>query len=420
MAGVGKDSEAKGAANKLTDRMVRQAIVPGLYPDGLGLFLQVTVAKDRSPRRSWIARYTAPDGRRREAGLGKVEDIDLATARDVARNLRKQAKGGEDPLEVRKAKKLEAAAAKVAKITFKDASKSYIDSHETSWSNPKHGAQWRSTLETYVYPVFGAAPVDAVNVGAVMAVLEPLWSVKTETASRVRGRIELILDWAIAREYRSGPNPARWRGGLDALLPKRSKVKPVQHHSAMPHEELPELFKALRQRTGSGADCLAFTILSAARSGEAREARWSEIDLEKALWTIPAKRMKARREHRVPLPNLAVTILKTRAETHGNEGLVFASDMRPGKPLSDATLTAVLRRLGRTETVHGFRATFRMWAAERSGFSREVVEMALAHTLESAVEAAYQRSDLLARRRELMAAWADYLATTQPQLDQAK
>jgi integrase len=251
--------------------------------------------------------------------------------------------------------------------------------------------------------------VANIDQAMVMKVLDPIWTTKTETASRVRGRIEAVLDWATVRGFRRGENPARWRGHLEKALPARTKVQRVQHHAAMAIDAIPGFMAQLRDRSGAGAQCLAFLILTASRYNEAAGARWGEIDLEKRVWTVPAERMKAGREHRVPLSDPTLEILRDRAKLRSGgkrETLVFGSDFRHDAQLSDMTLTAALRRLGRKETVHGFRSTFRDWAAERTSFPREIAEAALAHANADKVEAAYRRSDLFEKRRELMAAWA--------------
>ena len=296
--------------------------------------------------------------------------------------------------------------AAAATITFRECAKRYIEAHSQGWRNGKHRQQWRNTLETYAYPVIGDLPVAAIDTGLIMQIIEPLWTTKTETASRLRGRIEIILDWATARNYRTGENAARRRGHLDKLLPNRSKVAPVNHHDALPYAELPAFMQKLRRQAGIAPQCLEFTILMAARTGEAIGARWSEIDLGARTWKVPAERMKGGKEHTVPLSNRATEILA--ALPRSGSDVVFENG-RAGHPISNMAMTMTLRRMGRDDiTVHGFRSTFRDWAAEQTHHQNHVVEMALAHTIGDKVEAAYRRGELLAKRRELMTDWASY------------
>ena len=291
-------------------------------------------------------------------------------------------------------------------MTFDQCADAYLAAHRAGWRNAKHAAQWSSTLATYVSPIFGNLPVQAIDVALVTKALEPIWTAKPETASRMRGRIESILDWAKVRGYRDGENPARWRGHLDHLLPARAKVSKVRHHAALPYDELAGFMGKLRAQGGTSARALEFAILTAARTGEVIGARWAEIDLPGKTWTIPAERMKAGREHRVPLSAAALAILETQAALTENE-FVFPGQQRAG--LSDMALWMALRAMGRDDlTVHGFRSTFRDWAAERTNFPREVAEGALAHSLTDKVEAAYRRGDLFDKRRRLMTAWADH------------
>jgi integrase len=292
-------------------------------------------------------------------------------------------------------------------MTFRQCAEAYIEAHRPSWKNAKHAAQWPSTLETYVYPVFGDSPVQAVDVGLIMRVLEPIWKTKTETASRLRGRIESILDWAAARGFRQGDNPARWRGHLRHLLPPRSRVQKVKHHAALPYREIGTFMKLLREQEGTSALALEFLILTMARTGEVIGATWEEIDLSAGIWTIPAVRMKAGKEHRVPLSEPALAILR-RLET-GKQGKFVFPGGKPGKALFNRAMFMLLGRLGRSDlTVHGFRSTFRDWAAESTNFPREVAEQALAHSLQDKVEAAYRRGDMFEKRRGLMKAWAGF------------
>jgi integrase len=283
-----------------------------------------------------------------------------------------------------------------------------IESKRPGWRNAKHAAQWKSTLETYACPKLSSLNVQAVDADAVLSVLRPIWTTKTETASRVRQRIEAVLDYATAIRARTGENPARWKGHLDHLLAKPSKVRVVKHHAALDWREAPTFMAKLAKRAGIDAQALAFTILTAARSGEVRGMKWGELDLEDAVWTVPGSRIKAGREHRVPLQPAAIALL---GEPGDPDELVFPSPIKPGKPLSDATLAAVLKRMGQNATVHGFRSTFRDWAGETTSHPREVIEAALAHKLRDKAEAAYARGDLFQKRRKLMEDWADYLAS---------
>jgi integrase len=380
---------------------------PGLYHDGGGLYLQVT----RGGARTWVYRFML-HGRAREMGLGPLHIVSLAEARDKAREARKLRHEGIDPIEARRAKQAEDRLAAATAMTFQECAERYIEAHRAGWKNPKHAKQWPSTLETYVYPTFSALPVQVVDVGLVMKVLEPIWKTKPETASRVRGRIESILDWATARGYRKGENPARWRGHLDKLLPARGKVQKVKHHPALPYFEIGDFITALREQEGTAARALEFLILTATRTGEVIGGRWDEFDPEKKVWTIPGDRMKAAKEHRVPLSGRALAIVdEMKAERVNEHPFVFPGG-RPGRPLSNMAMLKLLERMGRGDlTAHGFRSSFRDWAAEMTLFPTEVAEMALAHTVSDKVEAAYRRGDMFQKRRELMEAWARYCWT---------
>lgn len=389
---------------KLTALAVNRAKEPGYYGDGGGLYLQVAKAGTKS----WIFRYVR-GGKERQMGLGPLHTISLAQARDHARRCRAMLLAGEDPLEQRRADQLVDALDRAKAITFDYCAKAYIDAHRDSWKNAKHAAQWQSTLDTYASPIIGSLPVAAVDTALVVKVLEPIWTTKTETATRVRSRIENVLDWATVSKFRTGDNPARWRGHLDNLLADPGKVAKVAHHAALPWQEIGAFMVDLRKREGTSARAVEFAILTAARSGEVRGVRWSEIDLDAALWVVPAERMKAGREHRVPLSTAAVALLQAMPDV----GDYIFPGQRGDTPLSDMSLTAVLRRMGRSEiTVHGFRSTFRDWCAESAAnsFPREVCEHALAHSLPDKVEAAYRRGDLIEKRKVLMQVWADYCA----------
>ncbi len=391
---------------KLTALGVAKLKTPGMYGDGGGLWLQVT----GKGAKSWIFRFTLR-GKSREMGLGPVSTFSLAEAREKALACRKLTYEGLDPIETRRAQQDEARLEAARAMTFRQCAAAYIESHKAGWRNAKHAAQWTATLEAYAYPAFGDLPVQAIDTGFVMRALEPIWTTKPETATRVRGRIESILDWATTHGYRRGENPARWKGHLSNLLPKRSRVRKVEHHAALPYSQIAAFMADLGTREAVAARALEFAILTAARTGEVIGARWSEIDLDAAEWTVPAERMKAGTEHRVPLSEAAVVILRRLAETSTGE-FVFAGGRR-GQPLSNMGMLMMLRRMGREDlTVHGFRSTFRDWASETTHFPSEVVEMALAHTIESKVEAAYRRGDLFRKRRELMDAWAAWAVTS--------
>ena len=389
--------------NRLSDRAVQTKKTKGLYPDGGGLYLQVNSATSKS----WVFRFKR-DGRARDMGLGSFGDVSLGEARRRAAEARRLRSEGRDPIVERGAQRAQERLTAARSVTFRDCAEQLISSHEAGWKNEKHRQQWRNTLITYAYPVLGAIPVGDVSTDLVLKVLEPIWATKTETASRLRGRIEAVLNWAKAREMRTGENPAQWRGHLDHLLPARSKVRRVVHHPALPYFELPRFIAKLRAREGITPRALEFTILVAARTGEALGAKFDEIDLKTRLWTVPADRMKARREHKVPLPFRAVAIVKEMAKLRLSE-FVFPGAKR-GKPLSDMALLMLLRDLAPGVTTHGFRSSFRDWAAEKTNTPSFVAEAALAHVVADKVEAAYRRTELLDRRRELMEAWARHCA----------
>lgn len=374
---------------------------PGRHGDGRGLFLYVKP----SGARSWVLRYQV-QGRRRDLGLGAYPDVSLAMARDRAAEARRLIAEGEDPI----TKKQQA-----RPKTFREAALELIESKRPGWKNAKHAAQWTATLESYVFPKIGAVQVAKIETTDVISTLTPIWAAKPETANRVRQRIEAVIDYASALGVRSGDNPARWRGHLDHLLPKPKKVRAVEHHPALPHAQIADFMTDLAKREGVAARALAFTILTAARSGETRGMTWGEVDLEAKVWTIPAGRMKAAKEHRVPLTDAALTLLGQRANGTPDDALIFGSEAKLGKPISDMSMTAVLRRMERDDiTVHGFRSTFRDWAGETTGFPREVIEAALAHGIKDKAEAAYARSDLFDKRRKLMQAWATIAAANTP------
>jgi len=393
-------------AKELGALEVSRLTAPGLHAVGTvaGLALQVT----DSGTRSWILRVMV-GGKRRDMGLGGYPDVTLSGAWDKARKARDKIKEGIDPIEDGKAKRSALAAAVASALTFSEAAKAYIAVKEAEWKNAKHGDQWRNTLATYADPVIGNVFVRDIEQSHVMRVLEPIWMDKTETAKRLRGRIEKVLDWARVRGYRSGDNPARWRGHLDTLLQAPGKVQTIEHHPALPMDDLGAFMVELRKQEGMGARALEFAILTAARSGEVRGATWSEIDLKDATWTIPASRMKMKREHRAALNDEAVALLESLPRTGD---LIFPNTK--GDKLSDMTLTAVLRRMNRSDiTAHGFRSTFRDWCSERTNYPRDVAEMALAHTIGDKVEAAYRRGDLFEKRRRMMREWGKFSGKVQ-------
>jgi integrase len=389
---------------RLSAVRVRSLRTPGYYGDGGNLYFRVADGGTRG----WIFRF-AVRGRTRDMGLGAYPDVSLTTARELATACRRTVADGLDPIEVRKERRAAIRVEAAKAMTFDDCARAYIAAHEAGWRNAKHRQQWTNTLATYASPVFGKLPVQAIDTGLVMKAIEPLWTTKPETASRVRGRIEAILDWAKVRGYRTGENPARWRGHLDHLLPAKAKVRKVQHHAALPYAKIGAFMVALREQAGSGARALEFLVLTATRTSETLGATWDEFDLRARLWTIPPERMKAGREHRVPLSNAAMAILGG-MQAIRNGPYVFPG-ARQGRPLSEMALLMLLRRMGHGDiTAHGFRSAFRDWAAERTTFPREVAEMALAHAIPDAVEAAYRRGDLFDKRRKLMDAWAAYCA----------
>jgi integrase len=391
---------------RLNALAVSRASKPGLYADGAGLYLRVS----RNGSKSWAFRFTLR-GKPREMGLGGLTKVTLADARKKAADARLLLSDGRDPLDLRQeeaAKRAREEKLVAARgMTFDKCAEAYIAAHEPSWRNEKHKQQWRNTIATYVAPVFGSTPVQEIDLDLVMNVIEPIWNKKTETARRIRGRIEVILDWAKVRGYRFGENPARWRGQMDQLLPARSKLNSVKHHPALPYSEISKFMKALRAIPGNSAAALEFLILTAARTSEVIHAKWAEIDFRNKLWIVPAARMKSRREHRVPLSSAAIAVLKRMQDEKGE--YVFQG-RSPDAPLSNMALLMTLGRMNRADvTTHGFRSTFRDWAAECTSFPSEVVEMALAHVIEGKTEAAYRRPDLLEKRRQLIDTWANYL-----------
>jgi integrase len=374
---------------------------PGRYHDGGGLYLCV----GKGEARSWIFRFRR-DGKLHDYGLGPVHSVCLSAARQRAFECRAALYAGNNPVELRQTARLERIVAVARAVSFEKAAEQYVAAHAAGWRGARQEQQWRQSLISYAFPLLGKLPVMAIDTALVLRVLEPIWQTKTETATRVRTRIEAVLDWAASRGLRQGENPARWKGHLENLLPRASKVRRVEHHPALPYAKIPAFMAELRAREGSAARALEFLILTAARTDEVRLARWSEIDLAGRVWTVAAERMKGRKEHRVPLSDAALQALDTTAAVRIGE-YVF-----PGRngPLGHNAMLRVLATLGHTEVdVHGFRSTFRDWTAETTAYPREVAEMALAHTVGNHAEAAYRRGDLFEKRRALMQDWALHL-----------
>ena len=394
-------SEVARVTHRLTAIKVANLKAKGLYPDGAGLYLRITI----SGTKSWLFRFSRY-GTTRDMGLGPIAAVSLARARELAAEARRERLDGADPIETRKTKRASQSLAEARGTTFRSCAEQLMASQKAGWRNTKHRRQWQSTLSTYVYPVIGDLPVGAIDTTLVMNVLAPFWTVKPQTASRVRGRIEAVLDWAKVRGLREGQNPAQWRGHLNHLLPTRAKVRRIRHHPALPYAELPTFMAEIRCESSIIARALEFVILTAARTGEGRGARWDEIDLKQCIWIVPGERMKSGREHRVPLSPRAVEVLAAMAEVRQSE-FVFGG-MKQGRPLWEKSLLNLVRVMRPGVTVHGLRSTFRDWAAETTSFPNHVIEMALAHSVSDAVEAAYRRGDLLEKRRKLMEAWATY------------
>jgi integrase len=392
--------------NRLTALKVTKAKRKGLYSDGGGLYLRVADGGSKQ----WVFRYAA-SGRLRDHGLGALHTVSLAEAREAALQCRKLRHQGTDPIEHRRATLAAVKASEAKASTFIECAVAYMAAHERKWKNGKSLEQWQQSLKDYVYAAIGNLPVALIDTPQVMKALEPIWNTKPETAHRVRSRIEAILDYAKVRGYRTGDNPARWGGHLDHLLPSRAQVAPVEHFEALPYAEIGALMAKLRQRNDIAARPLEFMILTAARRSEVREAAWGEIDLATKTWTIPANRMKAGKEHRVPLSPRAVEILEAMGDPNRSSDLVFPG--RNGAMGANVVARLLQNLVGSKAKPHGLRSTFRDWAAEQTSFPREAIEMALAHQTISKVEAAYLRSDLFEKRRRLMDAWAEFCAKPQ-------
>lgn len=397
---------------KAVEKIVRSGL-PGMTNDGDGLYLKL----GRGGRASWIFRYKLA-GKSRDMGLGRHSEVSLAAAREKAAEARKLSRSGVDPLAHRneelerrrlakEVERLAQDAAKAKATTFKEVALGYIADHKPGWKNTKHAQQWQNTLTTYAFAEIGNLSTQEIGTQHVLKILKPIWTVIPETASRVRNRIELVLDAAKAMGLREGENPARWRGHLDKLLPPRAKVRAVKHHAALAWTELPAFMEPLEKAEDLSVKALRFTILTACRTNEVLGSTWAEVDLAAKVWTIPASRMKAGKEHRVPLSTAAVDLLTALPRVQGNNHLFAGA--RKKRPLSNMAMLMALRRMQRAPlTTHGFRSTFRDWASEVTHFPREVCEQALAHTIENAVEAAYRRGDLFEKRRIMMEDWALY------------
>jgi integrase len=396
-------------SNLLNAMRVKTLTAPGRYPDGHGLLLQVRSAENRS----WILRFML-NGKAREMGLGAERDVSLAAARILAAKAREMLAQGIDPLAQRQTEQsakraaAEAVRAETDAKTFWDVTEVFLDSRAAEWGNAKHGKQWRATLEAYARPVLGHLRVDRINVEDIKNTLNPIWHVRTETASRVRGRIEAILDYARVMGWRTGENPAQWRGTISHLYPAKTKISPVEHHAALPWAELPAAMAGLAQSEGTSALALRFGILTATRYKEFSGALWSEIDLAAKVWSIPATRMKARKAHRIPLSNEALAALEAAKSLKTDDSNLVFPGGKKGKQLSDVAVSKALSQVAQGYTVHGCRSTFRDWCGECTSHPREVAEAALAHVNGNQTEAAYARSDLFEKRRTLMADWATY------------
>jgi len=390
--------------NRLSALKVARAKQPGMYADGGGLYLRVAEGGSKQ----WVFRY-AVGTRDRDMGLGPVHTLTLPEAREKAREARLLRLEGIDPIEAKRARMAALKAADARAMTFKQCAEGFIRDNEASWTSARHRQEWVGSLVRLVYPTLGSLPVAAIDTPLVLKVLKPIWEKTPETASRVRGRIENVLGWATVHHYRAGDNPARWGGLLEHALPARSKIAKVEHHAALPYAEIGAFVAELRQDSGVAAACLQFITLTAARLDEARSATWDEIDLPNRIWIVPARRMKADKEHRVPLSAGAVVILKQMQEIRQSD-YVFPGRLE-GRPIGDNTIWRLAKEAAGSDiTIHGLRSSFRDWAAERTSFPREVAEMALAHAIPNAVEAAYRRGDLFEKRRRLMDAWAEFCA----------
>jgi integrase len=391
--------------NRLTSLKVARAKRPGMHADGGSLYLRVAPGGSKQ----WIFRYAAPSGRMRDMSLGAVHTFSLAEARERATEARKLRADGIDPINHKRARLAALRAAHAKAMTFEQCARGFIKDNEAKWTNPKHRQEWETTLRKYVFPLLGSLPIEAIDTPLVLKVIKPLWERIPTTASRVLGRIHAVIGWATVHYYRHGDNPARWSGHLEHALPALSKVAEVEHHAALPYTQIGAFMAKLREDSSVSACCLQFITLTASRLGEAINAEWREIDFANRVWVVPARRMKAGREHRVPLSSPALAVLKAMQRIRCGD-YVFPGK-RQGRPVGENTPVRLAKQAaGADITVHGLRSTFRDWAAERTSFPREVAEMALAHAIPDGVEAAYRRGDLFEKRAKLMEAWADYCA----------
>lgn len=403
------------AAKALSAKQVETETRAGYHADGphTGLYLQVTPVNDRVTR-SWVFRYTSPTTRkRRELGLGSARVRKLADARSLSSELRLKVLNGIDPKDERDKARAVAITARAHQITFDEAITQCMAAKSSEWKNIKHGQQWQNTLTTYASPLLGKLPVDLITTDLVFKALQPIWQSKTETATRVRQRIETVLDWCKARGYCQGENPARLKGALGQLLPKSQKIKKVEHHPALPYQRANEFVMALRKQGGMTSLALEFMLLTACRTGEVAAARWNEVDFTTSVWTVPAERMKAGREHRVPLCSSAIEILKVLKAKAQNEFVFPSHSIEKDTHMSLGSCLVAMKRMTGFEgyTPHGLRSTFRDWAAETTNFANETLELALAHTIKNKAEAAYRRQDQLEKRAKLMQQWQTYIDT---------
>jgi integrase len=419
--------KGKHVMGKLSARFVQTVkYPPKWHSDGAGLYLRVT----KDGNKSWVFVFPFPGHKSpREMGLGSYPAVSLERAREYAEEARIAVRNGIDPIEKKKERRQSVALERGKAMTFDQCATAYIESNRAGWKNDKHAAQWENTLNTYASPIIGKLPVGFIDTGLVLKVLEfeQLWTTKPETASRVRGRIEAVLGWATVRKYRTGDNPAQWKNHLDKVLPARSAVAKVEHHPALPFPQIGSFTENLRKQAGVASRALEFTILTATRTNETISATWQEIDLDDCVWTIPAERMKAEKEHRVPLSKRAIDLVKEMLPLKTSEASpVFLSPK--GEPLSNAAMAAVMKRMnkareanklkrwidptsGRDAVPHGFRSTFRDWAGETTAYPKEVIEHAISHQLKDKAEAAYARGTLFTKRRRLMDEWAKYCNT---------
>lgn len=403
------------AAKQLTVKQVEHETRLGYHADGAntGLYLQVAQGQGRLTR-SWVYRYTSPTTRkRRELGLGSTRVRSLAEARRIASDHRLAVLDGRDPIDERDKQRAEGVEARSQRLTFDEAVSKCLESKSLEWRNIKHGQQWLNTLMTYACPLLGKQPVDLITTDMVYRVLEPIWVDKTETATRVRQRIEVVLDWCKARGYLRGENPARLKGGLGELLPKAHKIKKVEHHAAIPFQQIHEFVQNLRSLRGTAPLGLEFLLLTAARTGEVVAARWDEIDLAAKVWTVPGERTKAGKEHRIPLSVRAMQIVQAMKMVRQNEYVFPGHSVQKHPHLSTGAFLAVMKRLPKFSeyTSHGLRSTFRDWAGETTQYANETLELALAHVIDNKTERAYRRQDQLEKRAKLMQQWQQYVET---------